>query len=298
MPQRVRDIRPDYAEGLRRVHQLAAEGTRLHRALDAVGLVTADRLDLSQQSTAVDRERALLEIDLRGNGVPAVWLDVARRLGSSQRPWSPDQILPPVRTDSGRRSSSRVAADTHLVVDMAAVSVVREHLLSHHRSPADTDSAPALQFRRNMGVVWQRSVITAHTINLNQTERTQVTDAATAELTRRISLYRAMSLDDIQTLWDAYTGGAIADTYRKSITANTPSGHQLGASLPAPQHWLDQARASLAGRRLPEPNRDIDQAIAAAISGPIREDDPGRDRSYGVVEVAGADVVIEGGRDP
>lgn len=298
MPQRVRDIRPDYAEGLRRVHQLTAESARLHRTLNAVGLFTADRPELSQQSTAVDRERALLEIDLRGNGVPAVWLDVARRLGSSQRPWSPDQILPPVRTDSGRRSSSRVAADTHLVVDMAAVSVVREHLLSHHRSPADTDSAPAVQFRRNMGAVWRRSVITADTINLDKTELTQVTDAATADLTRRISLYRAMSLDDVQTLWGAYTGGAIADTYRKSITANTPSGHHPSPSLPTPQHWVDQARASLAGGRSPEPNHALDQAIAAAITGPIRHEEPSHDLGYGDDVVAGADVVIEGGRDP
>lgn len=298
MPQRVRDIRPDYAEGLRRVHQLTAESARLHRTLNAVGLFSADRTELSQQSAALDRERALLEIELRGDGVPAVWLDVARRLGSSQRPWSPDQILPPVRTALGRRSSSRVAADTHLVVDMAAVSVVREHLLSHHRNPPDTDSAPAVQFRRNMGAVWRRSLVTAQTINLDQTERTQIVDTATADLTRRISLYRAMSLDDIQTLWDAYTGGALADTYRKSITATNAPGHQPSPSLPAPQHWVDQARVSLVGGRLPERNHALEQAIAAATTRPIRQEEPAHELSEGVVEVAGADMVIDSGRDP
>lgn len=298
MPQRVRDIRPDVAEGLRRVHQLSAEGTRLRRVLDAAGPFTADRLDLSRQSIAVDRERALLEIELRGDGVPAVWLDVARRLGSSQQPWSPDQILPPVRTDPGRRSRDRVAADTHVVVDMAALSVVREHLLRHHRSPADTDSAPAVQFRRNMGAVWQRSVRTAEDLNLDRTERTQLTTTATADLTRRLSLYRSMSLDDIQTLWDAYTGGAIADTYRKSIVANSASGQQPSPSLPTPQRWIDHARTSVSGGRSLEPDHAIDQAITAAITRPIHTEDPARDPSHEVDPVAGAHVVIEGGRSP
>lgn len=298
MPQRVRDIRADYADGLRRVHQLAAEGTRLHRVLDAVVLLPADRRELSQRSTTVDRERALLEITLRGNGVPAAWIDVARRLGSSQQPWSPDQILPPVRTEPGRRSRIRVAADTHLVVDMAAVSVVREHLLSHHRSTADPDSAAAVQFRRNMGAVWQRSVVTAHTINLDQTELRRVTDAATADLTRRISLYRDLSLDDIQTLWDGYTGGALADTYRKSIVANTPSGHQLSAALPTPQHWLEQARVDLGGGRSAVDNHSIDQAIAAAISGQTPQQAPGTEGSYGLDETADSAVLIEPGPDP
>lgn len=296
-PQRVRDIPADHAEGLRRVHKLTAESAKLHRALETA-VAVADPLDLVRQVDAADRERALLEINLRSRRIPAVWIDVARRLGAAHQPWTTDQILPPARTDTRRSSRNRVAADTHLLVDMAAVSVLRDHLLNHHRHPIDPTTTDAVQFRRNMGAIWQRSIITARLINLRDDQRTRVTAAAAADLTQRIGVYREMSLDDIHTLWHAYTGGGLADTYRRSITATPGPGRSTNPPLPDPQHWLDQARTNLTAGGPPQHNRDIERAVAAAIPAHILGKDADHHHGHGLDQMPGANAVIEPGPDP
>jgi len=296
-PQRVRDIPADHAEGLRRVHQLTAESASLHRALTSAPTI-AERLDVVRQVDAADRDRALLEINLRSRGIPALWIDVARRLGAAHQPWTNGQILPPARTDTRRSSRNRVAADTHLLVDMAAVSVVREHLLNHHRNPIDTTTADAVQFRRNMGAVWQRSVLTAHLTKVGDNQRAQLIDTAAADLTQRIGRYRAMSLDDIQTLWHAYTGGNLADTYRRSITAASRSVHPPSPHLPDPQHWLDHARQTLMSAGGPEQIPQVHCAVAAALPGHILEDRPDRAHRHEIDEIPRADNDIEAGPGP
>ncbi|WP_040797761.1 hypothetical protein [Nocardia higoensis] len=297
-PPRVRDIPADHAEGLRRIHQLTTESTRLHRALNTTN-TAADRLNLLHRADTTDRDRALLEIDLRSRGVPAAWIAVARRLGTSQHPWNPNQILPPARTDPQRRSRNRVATDTHLLVDMAAVSTVRDHLLHHHRTTTnDTTAAATTQFHRNMSAIWQRSVITAELIELSHTQCARITTTAAADLTQRISAYRDMSLDDIHTLWHAYTGGGLADTYRRSITATPASSWGANLSLHDPQHWLDHARTHLAGGGPPEHNHGIECAVTAAIPGPILGNEPGYRHSDGLEEVPGPNAAIDAGPDP
>ncbi|WP_280493031.1 hypothetical protein [Nocardia asiatica] len=296
-PQRVRDIPSEHAEGLRRIHQLTIESTRLHRALNTTN-AAADRLDLLHRADTTDRDRALLEIDLRSRGVPAAWMAVARRLGTAQRPWSPGQILPPVRTEPRRRSRNRVAADTHLLVDMAAVSTVRDHLLRHHRTTNDTTAAEAVQFHRNMGAIWRRSVIIAELLELSDTQRTRITTTAGVDLTQRVNAYRDMSLDDLHTLWHAYTGGGLADTYRRSITATPAPSRGANRSLPDPQHWLDRARTYLAGGGPPEHDRDIECAVTAAIPGPLHGSEPDYHQSDGLGEAPGANAVSDAGPDP
>ncbi|WP_280505056.1 hypothetical protein [Nocardia farcinica] len=279
------------------MHQLTAESASLHRALTSAPAI-ADRLDVVRQVDAVDRDRALLEINLLSHGIPALWIDVARRLGAAHQPWTTDQILPPARTDTRRSSHNRVAADTHLLVDMAAVSVVRDHLLNHHRNPIDTTTADAVQFRRNMGAVWQRSVLTAQLTKVSHHKCVQFIDTATADLTQRIGRYRAMSLDDIQTLWHAYTGGDLADTYRRSITASTRSVHQPSPHLPDPQHWLDHARQTFMSARPPEQIRQVHCAVAAALPGHILEDRPGPTHQHENDEIPSADNEVEAGPGP
>ncbi|MET7772072.1 hypothetical protein [Nocardia sp. NPDC005366] len=267
-PVRVRDIPVEHAEGLRRVHELAAEATRHRHLLDTAGLSIADRLERRQQIDRIDRERDLLEITLRGNGVPPVWVDVARRLGFSQQPWTSAQILPPVPSATRPRGGRhRVASDTRLLADMAAVSVAREHLLAHHQISIDPNSMAEHQFRRNMHTVWQRAVVTATALGMSTTARERITATATVGFDERSRVYRDLSLDDLDTLWHAYTSAAFGDTARRRLT-KTPARDTTDATFPAPTNWLERARTRLTGTPPADPAADIAAAVAAAVTDP------------------------------
>lgn len=62
------------------MHELAAEATRQRHLLNTESVPIPDRVARQQQIDRVDRERDMLVITLRGDGVSPVWVDVARRL--------------------------------------------------------------------------------------------------------------------------------------------------------------------------------------------------------------------------
>ncbi|MGW4370337.1 hypothetical protein ACWEKT_32300 [Nocardia takedensis] len=276
MPTRVHQIRPPDAAGLRQVHRLASESAAARRALTDTGLSQPQRTVLNEQIAGIDRGRALAEITVRGQGVPAVWVDVARRLGSAGVPWTGEQILPPIPRDRTRRSPRRVAEDTHLLADMAALSAVRDHFAAREGLPGDRDSPEAVQVRRNMGAIRHRSAQTAHEIGLTDTDQRRITRQAGADLDKRIRGYLDLEPADVEVLWHAYTGGDIADAYRRSITAH-PGAHQRPngtvAELPQAQYWLDRAHTAVLDTLTEDhsahsPSTDIDRAAAAALSTP------------------------------
>ncbi|WP_280227388.1 hypothetical protein [Nocardia farcinica] len=149
-----------------------------------------------------------------------------------------------------------------------------------------------------MGAIWRRSVIIAELLELSDTQRTRITTTAGVDLTQRVNAYRDMSLDDLHTLWHAYTGGGLADTYRRSITATPAPSRGANRSLPDPQHWLDRARTYLAGGGPPEHDRDIECAVTAAIPGPLHGSEPDYHQSDGLGEAPGANAVSDAGPDP
>ncbi|WP_157978721.1 hypothetical protein [Nocardia aurea] len=268
MPLRVRDIPARQAQALQEIHHLAAESSRLRNAASAPKASDRDRLE---QINALERDRGLLEIRTRAAGMPASWVDVARRLGVSRQPWSDAQVLPPQRATMTRRNGSRVALDTHVLVDMAAVEVVHAHKYQHHRMTADPDSAEAHQFRRNMTALWQRAVVTANAIDMDPNQRGRLIDTAKTDLTRRVSIYRDYSLDDIDTLWHPYTSGRLGDEVRSSLRKH-PDRNNLGPNavdepiLPSPQQWREHARTSLDSGGIAEPGDRIAAAVAAAVT--------------------------------
>ncbi|WP_040714190.1 hypothetical protein [Nocardia takedensis] len=272
MPQRVRELRPTDAEGLRAIHGLAADAAARHHTLTDPALPPPERLALREQIATLDRGRALAEITLRGNGVPAIWIDTARRQGATGQPWTGEQILPPIPRERMRSSPRRVAEDIHLLADMAAVSAVRDHL-SREGVPNDPAAVDAVQFRRNADAVWRRGAQTAHALGLRDSDHTRITRHASIDLERRIHRYLDLSPADIDVLWHAHTRAGIAETYRRSITANAPSGYRLTTTLtgpPDPQYWLDRAHTTVAdavaGRDAANPaSADIDRAAAAAL---------------------------------
>ncbi|WP_216917766.1 hypothetical protein [Nocardia noduli] len=294
VPVRVRDIAADHAEGLRRVHELAAEGTRRRHLLNTAGLSVSDRREQQQQIDRVDRERGLLEITVRGNGVPAAWVDVARRLGFSQQPWTPGQILPPPPPATPRRGDRhRVVSDTHLLADMAAVAAVREHLLAHHQIRVDPNSPAEDQFRRNMHTLWQRAVVTATALGMSTGQRERISATATAGFDQRLSVYRDLSLDDLDTLWHAYTGAAFGDTARRRLT-KTPARDPTDATFPAPTDWLERARARLSSPLA----ADIAAAVATAVTDPDQGTERERDHDPVADQFADHQAATESGPDP
>lgn len=221
----------------------------------------------------------------------------------NRQPWTDTQILPPQRPTIMRRNGSRVAADTHLLADMAAVEVVRAHKYQHHRITADPDSADAHQFRRNMTAVWQRAVVTANAIDMDPNHRTRLIETAKTDLTRRVSAYRDYSLDDIDTLWHPYTSGRLGDEVRSSLRKH-PDRNSLGLHtgedpiLLSPQQWLDHARTSLDSDSTAEPGDRIAAAVAAAVAklGSPEYWDPSTDPNAG--EPIGPQYSAETGPDP
>ncbi len=299
-PVRVRDIPADHAQGLRRIHELAAESARLHHLQNTAGASVTERLGRQQQIDQADRERGLLEITVRGNGVPTEWVDLARRLGFSRQPWTPAQILPPPSpVTPARGNRNRVASDTHLLADMAAVSAVRQHLLTHHQISIDPNSVAEHQFRRNMQTLWQRAVVTAAAIGMPTSQRERITDAAAAGLDQRLSIYRDLTLDDLDTLWHAYTGAAFGDTARRKLT-KAPERDTTNAAFPAPTDWLEQARTGLSSTLPTDPADDIAAAVAAAVTDTDLDQGTERVRDHDPVvdQFADHQVATESGPDP
>ncbi|WP_216916750.1 hypothetical protein [Nocardia noduli] len=303
MPLRVRDIPAPQAEALREIHHLASESSRLRNAASAPGASERDRLERLDEINALDRDRGLLEIRTRADGVPASWVDVARRLGVTRQPWTDAQVLPPQRATMTRRNGSRVALDTHVLVDMAAVEVVRAHKYRHHRMTADPESAEAHQFRRNMSALWQRAVVTANAIDMDPSHRARLIETAKSDLSRRVSAYRDYSLDDIDTLWHPYTSGRLGDEVRSTLRKH-PDRNTLGPNagedpiLPSPRQWLDHARTSLDSDSAAEPGDRIAAAVAAASAELESPEywDPGIDPH--TADLSGPQPSAETGPDP
>ncbi|MGN2636503.1 hypothetical protein ACTD5D_09980 [Nocardia takedensis] len=266
MPMRVRDIPAHHAEGLRNIHALATESARLRQLTNTAEGSVGQRLGRQQEVDRTDRERGLLEISVRGSGVPTEWVDLARRLGFSRQPWTAEQILPlPAPLPPARGTRHRVASDTHLLADMAAVSATRAHLLSHHRISTDPNSPAEHQFRRNMQTVWQRAVVTAAGISLSTSQRQRIADSAAIDLDQHLSVYRDLSLEDIDTLWHAYTGTAFGDSARRKLTKTPARDTTTPPVLPAPEYWLDHARSRLASAAPADPDVEIAAAVTAAV---------------------------------
>ncbi|MGW4368069.1 hypothetical protein ACWEKT_20740 [Nocardia takedensis] len=266
VPMRVRDIPADHAEGLRRIHELATESARLRQRTTTAAGSVSQRLGRQREVEQTDRARGLLEISARSNGVPAEWVDLARRRGFSRQPWTPAQLLPPpAPSPLARRNRHRVASDTHLLADMAAVSAVRGHLMSQHRISTDPHSTGEHQFRRNTQALWQRAVVTADAIGMSTSQRQRIAATATADLDQRLSVYRVLSLEDLDTLWHAYTGTAFGDSARRPLTKAPARDTTTPPVLPAPEDWLDHIRSRLSSAAPADPDVEIAAAVTAAV---------------------------------
>ncbi|WP_327118985.1 hypothetical protein OHB12_12095 [Nocardia sp. NBC_01730] len=202
-PLRIRDIPLEQAAVLRRIHQLAALGTRLRQAMQARTPGSADSTRKFGQVSEVDRDRDLTEIHARLDGLPASWVDQACAAGQSGRAWTDELLLPAPRPATGRRNIKRVLDDTRQLADMAAITVAREHRLATHGVTAEPEPAAAGQLRRNMEAIWTRAAATATSIGMDRKQRARVFNAASSDVNERAESYLHDSLDDLNAQWSS-----------------------------------------------------------------------------------------------
>ncbi|MFF0532896.1 hypothetical protein ACFYT3_31560 [Nocardia amikacinitolerans] len=272
---RVGDLPGEQAALLRQIHRLAAQGARLRRTLRTANLSAADSMKALEQLGHVDRDRDLSEIHARSQGIPGSWVDQARQAGQAGSQWSSEQPLrAPARQQAGRRTVKRVVADVGRLVDMAALTAAREHLLTIEGFSGEPEPVAAEQLRRNMAAVWTRAVHTAAAIGMSGRERARAF-ALTEQLPQRIEQYLAYGLDELNAEWHQHANPEVAASVRRSLSSlrrdartTTTLIPDLDTDLPAPTELTGRARAILRQTVAAEDTESgaaTEAAIAAAL---------------------------------
>ncbi|MFX0574665.1 hypothetical protein [Nocardia nepalensis] len=305
---RVRDLAADQAALLRRIHQLAAEGTRLRKNMQATVTDTAARTEALAQIAAVDRDRDLTEIRARAEGMARSWVDLARHVGHAGGTWTGEQLLPTPRPVTGRRTFGRVVADTAQLADIAAITVAREHVLATTGADGEPEPAAAQQVRRNMEAIWTRATMTAASIGMGRKQRVRTFQTATSDIEQRVEHYLQFSVADLDALWRSYTTPTIAADIRRSLNSlrRTDRGTENSTTSteqpPTPTALIERARnalsATIADRS--ETGSGTGAAITAAITDALSGTAHGWDSATDIAggETTAVEAYPDAGPDP
>ncbi|WP_327097029.1 hypothetical protein OIE68_45420 [Nocardia vinacea] len=303
------EIPPEQAALLRRIHQLAADATRLRQTDHTADAGTPPTPQVLAQIAAIDRDRDLTEIAARARGVPASWVDTVRRLGQTGRAWTDDHLLPTPRPGPGRRNLERVVDDTRQLADMAAITVVRDHLLAAAGITSEPDPVAAQQLRRNMNALWTRATTTATSIGMRAEDRADTFDAVARDVGTHVERYRHYSLDNLDAQWRTYTTSTIADGVRRSLkslrrtdrvtTTTSSSSDAAFEKPPTPNALLDHARHALdtAHTDRSDAGAVIDAAVTDAMPDAATHDWDTTTHAHDS-EFASAEACPEAGPDP
>ncbi|WP_063043314.1 hypothetical protein [Nocardia pseudovaccinii] len=302
-PLRVRDIAPEQAALLGQIHQLSALSARLHQAVSETTPGSVQVTQLFEHIIEVDRERELSEIHARAYGMPASWVDQARTVGRSGRPWTEELLLPPTLPRTRRRNTTRVVQDTRQLADMAAITVVRELRLAANGA-AEPEPAAAEQLRRNMAALWTRAAATATSIGMSRNVRGRVFNAAAGDVDQRVETYQHYSLDDLHDLWRTYTTPTIAANARRSLKSlrnadrDTDTAAANAVQPPTPRALIERARQSLnvAAINDSDTGPEIETAVTVAIPSTAHEWDASAELHGG--DSIATDSYQDAGPDP
>ncbi len=284
---------------LRRIHALAQRGAQLHAAARDGAADTDTATATLEQLRMVDRDRAMTEIRARATGLPAGWIDHARRLGRTGQPFTDDLRLPAPARQPERPTATRVLGDTRQMTEMAAVFVTREHLLAR-AGTTEPDPVAAEQFRRNFDALWTRAVRTADATEMSRRVRAR-TFRIDADLSERVTELWHYSRADLDALFYHHATPSIASSVRRSLRSlhranpdpKTTSTNSERAQPPEPAALIEHAREALhvvLARHYmhiilseePDTGRAIDTALGDAIGGTVDlgdttpEADPGQ----------------------
>src|SRR5690606_3798970 len=199
----------------------------------------------SPELAQLDRDRSIAEIEAAASGIPPVWITQARESGSQGRAWRPNTVLrAPPKHRVVRRGYGRIVADTALLGEMAAVSVVRER---HHRVLGiDTEPEPGVldQFRRNMHALRARVMYTAATLKMGPAQRERAWTVKDGALAEHVQTRVHLPGEELTALWRDLATPAIAASVRSSIPHRRPADTAADpvTQPPAIRELLDRAR--------------------------------------------------------
>lgn len=271
----VADLPTEQAEALAQVHDLARRANAIRREQRH-----------SPELARLDFDRSIAEITAAARGVPAVWINQARELGTKNRAWQPTTVLrDPPKNNVVRRGFGRIVADTDRIAGMAAVTVVREHHLQHTGIDGEPEPAVAHQLWRNMEALRTRIIHTADAINMDPSQRTRSWTVTDANLADRVRAHSHLAVDDLTALWRDLGAPAIAASVRSSLASlrrTTTAGVESGMEPATTQDLLTRARDQLAVDPAQGPERGegqvIDSAVQAALPIAAFEPDSSQDQ--------------------
>ncbi|MGW0251124.1 hypothetical protein ACWDYH_31295 [Nocardia goodfellowii] len=275
---RVCDVAPEHAGLLHKIHELAAESTRIRLANPSSDRNVEHWIRLGERLDAIHRERRIIEAAARKQGIPEPWIKAARTRGAEGKPWTGNQLLAPART-GGLRTTKRVAAEAQRLADLAALSVVRKHLRTAAGLSAESDSAAARRFRGNFEAFRRRVEVIAASTGMGRWETAIAFAAADRHLTYHIDQYLTYDLANLEAIYRPLTNSAIATEVARSIrhlpsfwsaTTNEPGEN----GVPSAGALFGRARQALVVVDTPEfgSGAAIETAISAAIWDPTALD--------------------------
>ncbi|MFE7718589.1 hypothetical protein ACFU44_06055 [Nocardia rhizosphaerihabitans] len=261
-PRIVADLPAAQAEVLAEIHDLARRGATARRELEH-----------SRELEQLDWDRSLAEATASARGVPAVWINQARELGTRNRAWRPTTVLrDPPKNNVVRRGFGRVVDDTRRLADMAAVMVVREHYLHSRGIDADPEPVVAHQLRRNMEALRTRIIYTADAIKMSPVQRVRSWTVIDAVLAEGVNAHRRLAVDDLTAVWRDLGTPAVAASVRSSLSSlrrTTTASSELDMAPATTQDLLTRARQQLGTGTTPraasEDGRVIDALVNAAM---------------------------------
>ncbi|WP_280222097.1 hypothetical protein [Nocardia neocaledoniensis] len=271
-PRLVSDLPAPQAEALNNIHDLARRAGALRRSQP-----------YAPELVRLEHDRSVAEIVAASRAVPAVWITQAREYGQANRAWQPTTVLrDPPKNNVARRGYGRVVADTHRLVDMATVSVLRHHHLHHAGIEGEPEPAVAQQLRHNMVAIRTRIIHTAAATNMPPAQRARSTTVTDAHLSERLATHHRLAVDDLTALWRDLATPAIAASVRSSLASlrrtTTPPAGDTGLPMPPKvEELITRAHLQLAGATpFGDPSTDgqrIETAVQLALPPTATEPD-------------------------
>ncbi|WP_068056372.1 hypothetical protein [Nocardia xishanensis] len=151
---------------LKAVQNLAYDNHQLQARARATGQADTSP-ELLRTLEIGERSREQLEATAVAIGVPKAWIDYARAAGQRGALWQPGQVMLGSGHVPRHTLIAALSREMHGLQDMAGVHAA-------YTGRGDLGGGPVAEFRRVMGMTWQRLGAVSHALTLSEEERHQV----------------------------------------------------------------------------------------------------------------------------